>query len=585
MFTPLTSLWNTISVAGTGNASTRRERDTIVLLNRAWLIIFLLQVSCLGSHIINGLHRSAFMTGLYVLGLAFVHVLMRRGKANAAKITAILVINFNTWAMSYLLGEHTHIIDFLLLTAIMPLYLFETRQRNLIFIGALLGLIPYVIFHKTYYLAAGYALPVEEQMNVYKTTVWVMAASLTALLFLMYHKNAMYEKETAAKELELNKQKKMYENILEQIPVDIVTFDTQLRYTYINSAAIKDPAMRQWMIGKSNTDYVQERGLDPRLALERDKLLLEALSKENKIEEEEAFVNRKGEMNYSLKGVSPLYSDESKELLCLIGYSLDITQMKQAENKLRDYARELERKNEDLQHFVNATSHDLKSPLRTIASYLQLIERKNRERLDEDSVSLMQSAVSSVKHLDKLIGDIYQYSVADRSDKPEEIADLNASVDEILGQMMDTIQSRNAFVKHSNLPVLRMAPAHVGLLFSNLLSNALKYNTSEQPVVSVDCKETEADYLISVSDNGIGIDNKYAEQIFEIFKRLHTSMEYEGTGVGLAICKKIVESYGGKIWVESEVNSGATFSFSLPKAVVGKDASVAYINPALSIAV
>lgn len=549
----------------------QRERNTIVLLNRAWLIIFVLQSACLVSHIVNGLHRSAFMTGLYVLGLAFVHVLMRQGKANAAKITAILVINFNTWAMSYLLGEHTHIIDFLLLTAIMPLYLFETRQRHLILIGALLGIVPYVIYQKTYHLAAGYALPVEEQMNVYKTTVWVMVASLSALLYLMYQKNALYERETEAKEFDLNAQKKLYENILEQVPVDIVTFDKQLRYTYINSAAIKDPAMREWMIGKTNADYVKERGLDPKLATERDKLLYEALSKESKIEEEEAFVSRKGEMSYSIKGVSPLYDEEHKELLCLIGYSLDITQMKQAEIKLRDYARELERKNEDLQHFVNATSHDLKSPLRTIASYLQLIERKNKEKLDEDSVSLIQSAVGSVKHLDKLIGDIYQYSVADRNDKPAEVTALNATVDEIMAQMADTIQASNAYVKHSNLPVIKMAPAHAGMLFSNLLSNALKYNTAAQPVVTVDFKEGADAYTISVSDNGIGIDKKYTGQVFEIFKRLHTAMEYEGTGVGLAICKKIVESYGGSIWVDSEAGKGTTFSFSLPKAVVRKD--------------
>lgn len=571
MFNPLTSLWQAVSAAGTHQAVTQRERNTIVLLNRAWLIIFVLQSSCLVSHVINGLHRSAFMTGLYVLGLAFVHVLMRRGKANTAKITAILVINFNTWAMSYLLGEHTHIIDFLLLTAIMPLYLFETRQRHLILIGALLGIVPYVIYQKTYHLAAGYALPVEEQMNVYKTTVWVMVASLSALLYLMYQKNALYERETEAKEFDLNAQKKLYENILEQVPVDIVTFDKQLRYTYINSAAIKDPAMREWMIGKTNADYVKERGLDPKLATERDKLLYEALSKESKIEEEEAFVSRKGEMSYSIKGVSPLYDEEHKELLCLIGYSLDITQMKQAEIKLRDYARELERKNEDLQHFVNATSHDLKTPLRTIASYLQLIERKNKEKLDEDSVSLIQSAVGSVKHLDKLIGDIYQYSVADRSDKPAEVTDLNATVDEIMAQMADTIQTSNAYVKHSNLPVIKMAPAHAGMLFSNLLSNALKYNTAAQPVVTVDFKEGADAYTISVSDNGIGIDKKYVGQVFEIFKRLHTAMEYEGTGVGLAICKKIVESYGGSIWVDSEAGKGTTFSFSLPKAVVGKD--------------
>lgn len=560
-----------MSLAGTDRTTTKRERNTVVLLNRAWFIILILQVSCLTSHLVNGLHRSAFMTALYVAGLCFVHVLMRTGRINSAKITAILVINLNTWAMAYLLGKHTHIIDFLLLTAIMPLYLFETKQRNLIFAGALMGIIPYIIFQKTNHFAVPYALPVDEQMDVYKTTVWVIAVSLCALLYLMYHKNAIYEKETEEKGFELNEQKKLYERILEQIPIDIVTFDKQLRYTYINSAAIKDNAMREWMLGKSNVDYVKERQLDPKVAGERERLLLEALSKESKVEEEEAFVNRNGVVSYSVKGAAPLYSEDGKELLCLIGYSLDITKIKEAENKLRDYARELERRNEDLQHFVNATSHDLKSPLRTIASYLQLIERKNRGKLDEDSVSLITSVVGSVKHLDKLIGDIYQYSVADRSDKPSEVTDLNTAIDDIMGQMAETITAKNAFVKHNPLPVLRLAPSHVGMLFSNLLGNALKYNTAEQPVVSIDCHETVNEYIISVADNGISIDKKYADQIFEIFKRLHTPVEYEGTGVGLAICKKIVESYGGKIWVDSQENSGSVFSFSLPKNIVGMD--------------
>jgi hypothetical protein len=221
---PITRYWHWMSSAGIEQAQTKREENTIVLLNRAWFIIMFLQVSCLISHLLNGLERSAVMTGIYVLGLSSIHILMRAGKVNSAKITAIVVINANTLAMAYLLGEHTHIINFLLLTTIIPLYLFETKQRKLIFAGIALGVIPYAVYHNTLPYMRHFSLPVLEQLDVYKTTVWVMVWSLCALLFLMYHKNSIYEKETTEKENLLLEQKKLYERILEQIPIDIVTF-------------------------------------------------------------------------------------------------------------------------------------------------------------------------------------------------------------------------------------------------------------------------------------------------------------------------------------------------------------------------
>ncbi len=138
-------------------------------------------------------------------------------------------------------------------------------------------------------------------------------------------------------------------------------------------------------------------------------------------------------------------------------------------------------------------------------------------------------------------------------------------------QISQVVQERHVQISCGKLPVLKIASSHVSMLFSNLIGNAIKYNTSHQPAVEVQCHETGNEYIICVKDNGIGISQQYSRQIFEIFKRLHTSDAYEGTGVGLAICKKIVENYGGRIWVKSEPGKGSAFYFSLSKMMVNLD--------------
>jgi light-regulated signal transduction histidine kinase (bacteriophytochrome) len=292
----------------------------------------------------------------------------------------------------------------------------------------------------------------------------------------------------------------------------------------------------------------------------------EALKTGSGVEFEETFVDKNGNSKYSIKGVSPILHDN--ELSGLVGYSFDITEIKEAQRKMKEYAEELERKNGELHHFVNATSHDLKSPLRNIASHLQLLLRRNAGKLDQESVGLVAYTIKSVKQLNQLISDIYQYSIADRNDKPLEMADLNALLEASLKQMEDVITSKGAEITYNPLPILKMAPAHIGMLFSNLVGNALKYNAALRPRVMISATASETEHIISIADNGIGIATEYQEQIFQIFQRLHTSSEYEGTGVGLAICSKIVDNYGGRIWVESLPGKGSTFYFSFEKEMV-----------------
>jgi signal transduction histidine kinase len=571
----LNTLWGYISNTGTRFAQCERERKEIIDLNRGLFAFLIIQLLSLVSHIINGLERSILMTSVFIVGLILIRFLIWQGKVNTAKISSIILINYNTVTMAIFLGPQTHVIDFLLLTALLPLYFFEIKNRKLIFWSVAVSIIPFALYHSILPYLSGYALPLNEQLEVYKTTEPVKILCLLALLILIYYKNSRYEKDVQEKEIQLTGQKRLYERLLEQIPIDIVTFDKDLRYSYINSAAIADPAVRKWLIGKTNSDYFKERGLSLEAAHERDRILHEALQKETTIQLEETLIDRNGRQRHTLKGASPIYS-EQRELLCLVGYSLDITEIKEADRQLKEYANELEKKNDDLKHFVHATSHDLRSPLRNITSYLQLLEKRNAGKLDTDSLSMISHAVKSVKHLNQLIHDIYQYSVADHNENPNEITDLNTVMQDTMKMLGNVIFEKRATVRYTHLPVIKASQAHMAMLLSNLINNALKYNTAQNPLVKIDCVENNNEYIISVQDNGIGIAERHIKQIFEIFKRLNSSLDYEGTGVGLAICTKIVANYGGKIWVESEPDNGSTFYFSLAKKLVESKSIGAY---------
>ena len=567
----LHNIWNDVSRAGLSNGQSKRERNSIVLLNRAWLVLISIQCYCMVMHLVNGILLSAAMTSLFVISLLAVHFLMQMGRVNAGKILAIIAINFNTALMAVFMGEQTHLIDFLLLTALLPLYFFEIKNRRLIYTGIGVSVLLFAIYHIVAPYVTSYALPLDVQTGIYHTTTWVKVLCLATLLYLIYNKNAAYEREVSEKEKDLVGQKRLYESILDQIPIDIITYDQDMKFTYVNTAAISNPETRDWMIGKRNADFFEACKMDPKLAEERERLLKAALDQKKSIEMEESLLTKSGAPKFVVNGVSPVYDKDGESLLSVICYSLDITHIKETEKKLKEYSTELERKNDDLHHFVNATSHDLKSPLRNIASHLQLLEKRNQNNLDAESLSLISHTVKSVKHLNQLIRDIYQYSVADRNDKPLQKTDVNKVIDTTLREMSVLIQRKNANVYHNILPVLKVADTHIHMLFTNLIGNAIKYNTSAQPRVMVGCEPTEHEYIFSVADNGIGIAPEYRKQIFEIFQRLHTASEYEGTGVGLAICSKIADNYGGRIWVESEPGLGSVFYFTLAKALVDPD--------------
>lgn len=242
--------------------------------------------------------------------------------------------------------------------------------------------------------------------------------------------------------------------------------------------------------------------------------------------------------------------------------------------QIRDYidqrerdAKELQRVNSELEQFAYSASHDLQEPARMMSLYSQLLRRDYAGKLDATAEDYIRIVGEGAVRMGALVNDLLLYTRS-AVDGPvsEAPVDANRALEVALANLHAAIERTGASIECGSLPNVRVHEAHLQQLFQNLIGNALKYSQKHQPRVQIRAERVdgEASWIFSVADNGIGIDPRYAEHIFGIFKRLHASSEYSGTGIGLAICRKIVERYGGRIWVESEVGKGATFFFSIP---------------------
>ncbi|MDZ4347500.1 MAG: GAF domain-containing protein, partial [Candidatus Binatia bacterium] len=226
-------------------------------------------------------------------------------------------------------------------------------------------------------------------------------------------------------------------------------------------------------------------------------------------------------------------------------------------------AAELKRSNQELEQFAYVASHDLQEPLRMVTGYTQLLAKRYGDSLDQTAKEYIGFAVDGAKRMQGLIQDLLVYSRVGSKGKAFAWTDCEAVLDRALAGLQIAIRECGARVTHDPLPTVIGDDLQLGQLFQNLLGNAIKYRNSKAPQVHVSCKQETEQWTFAVKDNGIGIEPQYRERIFQIFQRLHTHQEYKGSGIGLAICKKIVERHGGKIWVESEPGKGSTFYFTL----------------------
>ena len=256
--------------------------------------------------------------------------------------------------------------------------------------------------------------------------------------------------------------------------------------------------------------------------------------------------------------------NEEGQPLMMSGTHVDITYKKLKEEEIKSTNSKLQSVNEELKSFASVASHDIKEPLRMISSFLQLLEKRYQDQIDEKGRQYIHFAVDGAKRLSQLVDDMMEYAQIGFDESKQEKINLNEVVEEVLNLKRDLINEKNAIVVVHELPEIKGIRIPIRSVFINLISNSLKYSKQgESPKLSLYSKNLGTQTQITIEDNGIGIDEEYFQKIFNLFGRLHGKNEYSGTGIGLAICKKVITQHGGKIWLESQIGKGSKFHFTL----------------------
>ncbi len=260
-----------------------------------------------------------------------------------------------------------------------------------------------------------------------------------------------------------------------------------------------------------------------------------------------------------------VYNNSRGQISGVFAAARDITEQKKAMAITNKYAEELERSNKELQQFAYIASHDLQEPLRVISSYLQLIEKRYKDKLDQDGNEFIDFAVNAASRLQHMINDLLIYSRVETQGVTFSQTDLNETLQRAIGYLAVLTAETQAIITYDILPILNVDENQMIVVFQNLLENAIKFHKPEQsPKIHLSAEKKGAEWVFSVKDDGIGIDMKYQDKLFIIFKRL-VGNHYGGNGIGLALCKRIINRHKGKIWVESQLDKGSTFYFTLPE--------------------
>jgi PAS domain S-box-containing protein len=374
---------------------------------------------------------------------------------------------------------------------------------------------------------------------------------------------------------ELRVSEERYRALAQAAPDMVFVIDREDRVQYLN-----DFAARQFGMNAEEAIGKPRAVLFPGAAGEQQQLHLQQVMKTGAPHQSESSIRLGAREVWLSTWLVPM-RDQAGQATAVMGVSRDITQRKQAEDQLRAFSLDLERSNKELEQFAYVASHDLQEPLRMVASYVQLLARRYRGKLDADADAFIGFAVDGASRMQDMINDLLAISRVGTRGKPFAKTPLDDVLYDVLENLKIVLAESGAEVTHEPLPTVMGDSVQLGQLLQNLIANAIKFRGDEPPRVHIsvrreggDMRAGRATWVFSIHDNGIGMDPQYFDRVFLIFQRLHSREEYPGTGIGLAISRKIVERHGGRIWVESAPGQGATFHFTLPGGQATANASL-----------
>ncbi|MCF6241075.1 MAG: ATP-binding protein [Bacteroidales bacterium] len=355
--------------------------------------------------------------------------------------------------------------------------------------------------------------------------------------------------ETHRAQAALAESQEQFSTFMELLPAAAYIKNPDSTFRFVNRFLVENFDADKWIGKKIIASYMSD---------EKDLLEKDAQALKENIHYEQISYDNKNQLRQFEIWKFPIHRKDKPTLIGGIG--IDVTQRKEAERKVQYYIHQLEKNNQELEEFNYVASHDLREPLRTITSYCDLLSEDLGENISSDVQEDINFIVDAATRMNTLIQDLLQLSRAGRVEYSKEPVDLNFLIQTIVSDLELKIKETNAKIIWSNIPIIKGDAVQLRRVFQNLITNAIKFRSDNKPIVKIEAEKKDKKIIIKVIDNGIGIKKEYQEQIFLPFKRLHSRNKYEGTGIGLAICKKIIDRHKASISIESEEGKGTTFT-------------------------